>query len=407
MLLLRSVCSVCLGRVAPCTHISPKGTGCCVALGSCCVALGRGGGGKSRCYAYVISVPAFDAPRLLHPRLRRAERPPLAPPLPAHPHLLLSRAAWVLSVSVEEELIIPLQGSPPVGGGVRGGYQSQEMVDYGADQRMDVRKREFGRGESEGMPAMKRLKSPKSTPSRGVSFSKDTKVFDGLSPASRLVDSVVWDFFMSQTVNSAEDIVQLFAHITDSCGCLHEVCSLLDDLRWRLDESGCALVLPGGECPCRRRHGPHLPHGACPFSVFCSTAAATRFRSPLLFFRAFSIDPRAINQAAAAARSCKRCTRPPSTSFATLRGRRTTISSAHRRAWTTDQRRRPHRSMTSRASPPSARPRTLRRRTTCRRKTARRARSEADARPRRGQTAHGGASTEIRYTIHQRTSQTR
>jgi len=139
------------------------------------------------------------------------------------------------------------------------------MVDYGADQRMDVRKREFGRGESEGMPAMKRLKSPKSTPSRGVSFSKDTKVFDGLSPASRLVDSVVWDFFMSQTVNSAEDIVQLFAHITDSCGCLHEVCSLLDDLRWRLDESGCALVLPGGSGSGAKLQEVHAPalHELC------------------------------------------------------------------------------------------------------------------------------------------------
>lgn len=118
------------------------------------------------------------------------------------------------------------------------------MVDYGMDFS---RKREFEAAhETEGMPAMKRLKSPKSTPARGVSFSEDTKAFDGLSPASRLVDSVVWDFFMSQTVNSAEDIVQLFAHITDSCGCLHEVCALLDDLRLRLDESGCALVLPGG-----------------------------------------------------------------------------------------------------------------------------------------------------------------
>ena len=125
------------------------------------------------------------------------------------------------------------------------------MVDYGMDFS---RKREFEAAhETEGMPAMKRLKSPKSTPARGVSFSEDTKAFDGLSPASRLVDSVVWDFFMSQTVNSAEDIVQLFAHITDSCGCLHEVCALLDDLRLRLDESGCALVLPGGECPRLRR----------------------------------------------------------------------------------------------------------------------------------------------------------
>lgn len=114
-------------------------------------------------------------------------------------------------------------------------------------QHMDNFKKRRDIDAREGEPAMKRLKSPTSDESpRGVSFSKETKVFDGLSPASRLVDSVVWDFFMSQTVNSAGDIVQLFAHISDSCGCLHEVCDLLDDLRQRLDDSGCALVLPGG-----------------------------------------------------------------------------------------------------------------------------------------------------------------
>ena len=107
-----------------------------------------------------------------------------------------------------------------------------------------------------------------------------------------------------------------------------------------------------------------------------------------------TIDRRAINQAAAAARSCKRSTRPPSTSSATLRGRRTTNSSDHR-------------SRTSPVSPPSARPRTLRRRTTCRRKTARRARSEADeehaqtdgARSKRRAPATGG----LQKYDHQRT----
>jgi hypothetical protein len=92
----------------------------------------------------------------------------------------------------------------------------------------------------------------------------------------------VWDFFMSQTVNSAEDIVQLFAHITDSCGCLHEVCALLDDLRLRLDESGCALVLPGGECPrLRRSRSAPLPARARPWLPVFPSFFGERFRSPL------------------------------------------------------------------------------------------------------------------------------
>ena len=152
-------------------------------------------------------------------------------------------------------------------------------------QHMDNFKKRRDIDAREGEPAMKRLKSPTSDESpRGVSFSKETKVFDGLSPASRLVDSVVWDFFMSQTVNSAGDIVQLFAHISDSCGCLHEVCDLLDDLRQRLDDSGCALVLPGGACVASsapRAPSPHPRAVSCPAPRHSFLALSlSRARSP-------------------------------------------------------------------------------------------------------------------------------
>ena len=196
-------------------------------------------------------------------------------------------------------------------------------------QHMDNLRKRRDIDACEGEPAMKRLKSPTSDESpRGVSFSKETKVFDGLSPASRLVDSVVWDFFMSQTVNSAGDIVQLFAHISDSCGCLHEVCDLLDDLRQRLDDSGCALVLPGGACVASaapRAPSPHPRAVSRPFPrhFSLSLSRALAHLLPLSSSRAHHRPDS--HQAEAAARSFKRSTRPHSASCATSRGRRMMI----------------------------------------------------------------------------------
>lgn len=110
--------------------------------------------------------------------------------------------------------------------------------------------------------------SKRSKVTRAVSFSKETKTFDGLSPASRLVDSVVWDFFMSQTVNSSTDIVKIFVHLSDSRTCLYEVCTLLDDLCQRLNEYGNALVLPGGGGTGAKLQEVHSPalHELCEIS---------------------------------------------------------------------------------------------------------------------------------------------